>query len=377
MHAPLAPVLRVEWRGLDTLESIIDDWQGLTARALEPNVFYTPEFMLAAAPVFGAGVGATLVWSTTGRLVGLFPAGIERAPTARLVGWTHPFAPLGTPLVDRDDADIVIAEWLDHLTRDDAKPPVLLMPLVPAAGPFASALVAVLERSSRKHATFGTHQRALLAPGSNREHYIERTISTSRRKELRRQRRRLEDMGPVTFVPSHTAADVADALKDFLIIEASGWKGHAGTAAASDPAICRFVETAVAALAADGRARIDRLLLDGRAVAAGITLASGDTAWCWKIAYSEDVGRFSPGVQFMVALTERLIEEPEITRVDSCATADHPMIDHIWRERLELCDRLIALRTPAAPFRALCGIETLRRVAIATAKSVRNRIRGR
>src|SRR5688572_30334874 len=103
MHAPLSPALRVERRGLDTLEEISTEWRDLVSRAIEPNVFYTPEFMLAAAPVFGSGAAATLVWSAAGRLMGLFPAALERAPFARAVGWTHPFAPLGTPLVDRAD----------------------------------------------------------------------------------------------------------------------------------------------------------------------------------------------------------------------------------------------------------------------------------
>jgi CelD/BcsL family acetyltransferase involved in cellulose biosynthesis len=377
MHAPLSPVLRVEWRGLDTLEAVTAEWRGLVARALEPNVFYTPEFMMAAAPVFGAGAGATLIWSEPGRLMGLFPTGIERAPFARAVGWTHPFAPLGTPLVDCDEPEAVIAAWLDHLTRDHGTPRLLLMPLAPTAGPFAAALAAVLKRSARKHAIFGRHQRALLAPGGQRERYIERAVSAGRRKELRRQRRRLTEIAPVTFVPSHGPADVADALKDFLIIEVSGWKGLAGTAAGNDPAICRFMEAAVAALAAEGRARVDRLMFNGHAVAVGITLTSGDAAWCWKIAYSEGVARFSPGVQLMVELTDRLLAEPAIVRVDSCATADHPMIDHIWRERLELCDRLIALRPPTLPFGLHCGVETLRRSAIGVAKAVRDRVRGR
>jgi CelD/BcsL family acetyltransferase involved in cellulose biosynthesis len=377
MHAPLSPALRVEWRGLDALHAIAAEWRSLAARALEPNVFYTPEFMLAAAPVLGTGAGATLVWSAAGRLAGLFPAGIERAPLRRVAGWTHPYAPLGTPLVDRDNGDAVIAAWLDHLARDPAMPALLLMPLVPATGPFAAALDAALERSGRRHAAFGRHQRALLAPGAERQGYIERAMSAGRRKELRRQRRRLEEVAPVSFVLAHDAADVAEALKDFLIIEASGWKGVAGTAAANDLAIRRFVEKAVAALAADGRARIDRLMLGDRAAAACITLTAGDTAWCWKIAYSEAVARFSPGVQLMVEVTERLLAEPSIARADSCAVADHPMIDQIWRERLELCDRLIALRPPAVPFDMLCGIERLRRRVIAAAKTIRSRLRGR
>jgi hypothetical protein len=108
-----------------------------------------------------------------------------------------------------------------------------------------------------------------------------------------------------------------------------------------------------------------------------VMLASGDTAWCWKIAYNEGVSRASPGVQLVLDLTESLLAEPAPARVDSCATADHPMIDHIWRERLSLGDRLIALRPSLVPFGLTRGIETLRREAIKAAKTLRNRIRSR
>ena len=63
MHAPLKPMARVEWRGLSTLQTIVEEWRALAGRALEPNVFYEPAFLSAAAPVFGAGAGAVLVWS--------------------------------------------------------------------------------------------------------------------------------------------------------------------------------------------------------------------------------------------------------------------------------------------------------------------------
>ena len=116
-----------------------------------------------------------------------------------LVGWTHPFAPLGTPLVDRDEPEAVIAAWLDHLSHDPAMPAQLLLPLVPEHGAFAKALDAVLAGESRRHAAFGHHERALLAPGAQREGYLERAMSAGKRKELRRQRRRLEDIAPVTF----------------------------------------------------------------------------------------------------------------------------------------------------------------------------------
>ena len=142
------------------------------------------------------------------------------------------------------------------------------------------------------------------------------------------------------------------------MLEASGWKGLAGTAIVSNPAIKDFVQTAVAGLAAEGHARIDRLFLHGTAIAATMTLASGDTAWCWKIAYNEGLARSSPGVQLVCDLTENLLAQPAPLRVDSCAAAGHPMIDHVWRERLALSDRLIALRPSAMPFALACWIET-------------------
>ncbi len=43
------------------------------------------------------------------------------------------------------------------------------------------------------------------------------------------------------------------------------------------------------------------------------------------------------------------------------------MLDHIWRERLTLCDRLIAVR-PEAPFARGCRLEMLRARRYAAAK---------
>ena len=377
MHAPLRPALRVEWRALTALEPAAEQWRSLAARALEPNVFYDPEFALAAAPVFGAGCGALLVWAKNGALMGLFPARRSTWRDSALpatVGWTHPYAPLGCPLVDREEAEAVIEAWLDHLAHDGSSPGLLLLPMLPEAGAFARKLDAVLLRNGMPHAAFGQHRRALLKPGNSQDD--DAAVSRRRRKELQRQRRRLEEFAPVTFDTVQSPKFVAAALEDFLVLEASGWKGLAQTAAANDPAIRRFVESAVTALAGRGQARVDRMQLGGQAIAAAITLKSGDTGWFWKIAYNEGVARFSPGVQLVYEMTPELAAQSALARVDSCATTGHPMIDHMWHGRLALCDRLIAVRRTALPFSLICRIEALRRAATAAAKSVRDRLRG-
>lgn len=366
----------VEWRRLAQLAPVADAWGELAGRALEPNVFYEPGFALAAAPVFGRDAGAVLVWSGTRprKLVGLFPARIEtrryglKLPV--LVGWTHPYAPLGVPLVEREAAEPVIGAFLAHLAAEPALPGLLLLPFLPENGRFAAALDAILRRAQIPAADFNRHRRALLAADGDRSLYVEHALAARKHKELRRAGRRLAEMGAVLLTSAVQPAAVAAALEDFFALEARGWKGRVGTAAADDDDLRRFVRAAVDALAAQGKVAVNRLLLDGRAIAAAVILRSGDGAWFWKIAYDESFARFSPGVMLTVALTEQLAEDLTIAQSNSCATADHPMIDHVWRERLPLCDRLIAA-TPQAPFSRARRLQTLRSTAIAGGKRFR------
>lgn len=372
----------VEWRELPELDAIADDWRELAARALSPNVFYEPAFALAAAPVFGSGVGAVLVWSGTSprRLLGFFPARIEKRrygiPLPVLVGWTHPYAPLGVPLVEPEAAEPVIAAWLAYLAGNADLPGLLLLPFVPEDGPFGTVLAPILQRARMPAAPFNRHRRALLAPDSaERARYIEGSLSGRRLKELRRLGRRLGEFGALLFTATAEPDVVDAALDDFLMVEASGWKGAAGTAVLADAAVCDFIRTALHGLAREGKVAINRILIDGGAIAAAITLRSGDAAWFWKIAYDERFARFSPGVLLTLALTENLLDDAQVAHADSCATADHPMIDPIWRERLRLCDLMVAVR-PQAPFWAAQRLESLRNAAIAAAKQLRDKLRG-
>jgi CelD/BcsL family acetyltransferase involved in cellulose biosynthesis len=380
VHGTIESAYEVEVRPLAELASIEPEWRTLAARALMPNVFYEPQFALAAAPVFGHDVDASLVWSRgrTARLVGLFPARIERhrygLPWPIAVGWINPYAPLGVPLVDREAAEPVIGAWLDHFASH--RPRSMLLPMFPQQGALAAAFDAALVRRHGESIAFAPHARALLAPAGERGSYLERALPHKKLKELGRQLRRLADDDAVAWDIAREGAAVETALNDFLTLEAAGWKGHAGTAAAHDPAIRAFLEAAVGALARDGQAAIVRLMLAGQAIAALIVLRSGDTAWCWKIAYDERHARSSPGVQLMLHATKALLADPGLAQVDSCAAPDHPMIDHIWRERLALADRLVR-PGPAgrAAFSVTRTLETMRRGAIAAAKRGRGLLR--
>jgi CelD/BcsL family acetyltransferase involved in cellulose biosynthesis len=372
--------LAVEWRSLSELTSIADEWRELADRALEPNVFYAPAFAVAAAEVFGRDAGAVLVWSGTSprKLLGLFPARIEprryglKLPV--LLGWTHPYAPLGTPLVDREAAEPVIGAWLAHLADNPDLPGLVLLPFLPTDGLFAAALDGIVRRAQMPAEDFNCHQRAQLVPDADRLSFVERSVGRHKLKELRRCVRRLGDIGALLFITATEPDEVAAAAADFFALEARGWKGRAGTAAALHDDVHRFMTAAIADLAAEGKVAVNRIFIDGRAIAVTITLRSGDTAWFWKIVYDEDFAKYSPGVVLTLAVSEDLIEDTSLVRTDSCATANHPMIDHLWRERLALGDRLIAVR-PRAPFASVRRLEMLRNAAIAAAKSMRSQMR--
>jgi CelD/BcsL family acetyltransferase involved in cellulose biosynthesis len=375
-----ASSLTVEWRRLGELHSIAVEWRDLAGRALEPNAFYEPAFALATAPVFAPDAGAVLVWSGKAprRLLGFFPARIERRRYGLnlpvLVGLTHAYGPLGVPLLEREAAEPAVAAWLAHLAADRTLPGLALLPFLPEDGAFASVLAGILRRAQMLSADFNRRQRALLLPSGERSRYVEHSLGQHQHKELRRHWRRLSETGAVLFTTATQPAAVAAAIEDFFMIEASGWKGRLGTAVVRNRDVHRVIHAAVEGLAMEGKASVERILLDGRAIAAAIVLRSGRCAWFWKIAYDETYARFSPGVMLSVVLTDDLLEDADVVRADSCATTNHPMIDHLWRERLPLCDRLIAVR-PQAPFTLARRLEGLRAAGFSGARSVRDFLR--
>ena len=381
MLAPRELALSTEWRPLAGLAGIADDWRALARRSAEPNVFYEPAFALAAAPALGPDAGAVVVRAAEPRrLVGLFPCRIERRRYGMrlplLAGWTHPYGPLGTPLVDPDALHPAVAAFLDHVADNRALPKLLLMPYQAEDGPVAAALVDAIARRGGRSARFGGHERALLAPPDARAGYLDATLGRKKRKELGRQRRRLDEAGGLAFSLASTPADVTGAMADFFALEAAGWKGAAGTAAAQSAAVRQFMESAVAGLAAHSQARVARLLLGGRAIAAGVLLASGRGAWFWKIAHDERAARASPGVQLTLDLTDAILRDSEHAWCDSCATEGHAMIDSLWRERRPMADFLCAL-APGLDFTLACRLEALRRGGLATGRLVRALVTGR
>ena len=374
---PARARLSAEWLQLEVLHArAAKEWAELAERALEPNVFLEPGFAIAAARHLEAdSVGAIAVWSG-GRLVGLLPGRVEGVrsgrPISTFVAWVHPFALLSTPLVDRSAPADVIRTMLKALKRVPGAPRLALFPLLAEAGPVAQAIGAALARKRRGATRFMPYARAALFPAGEGG---TAALSAKRLAELRRQQRRLAEAGTVERVTAKSLKEVEPALAAYFDLEAAGWKGRAGSAAKTDGDSAKFFREAVLALAAERKAQIDLLRLDGRAIAASITLFSGDRAWGWKTAYDETFARFSPGMQLMFDLSQKLGEDGQLSLVDSCAAPGGGIVDHMWPGRIAMADWLVPLEDGVS-FNIGVAAERARRAAIASAKKLRDLVRG-
>ncbi len=367
--------LSIEWKPLTRLDAAdrgrIHD---LSTRALQPNIFYEPEYLLAARNLSLAEGAGVLLVGAEGRLIGALAGRVEGLaygrPVPTFVAWELPYAPLSVPLVDREMADAAVDAFLNELPRLSGNPRVTLFRLMDREGPFVRVLADRLYSRMKRPHTLDPHRRAALIPA---EADPLKDVSQKRLKELRRQRARLSENGALAH-ETVTGKGIEVAVEAYLKLEAAGWKGRIG-AAASVSGAGHFLAEAVIGLAREGKARIDFMKLDGKPIAATILLFSGNRAWFWKTAYDENYARFSPGVLLALELTETLGRDRSIALVDSCAVAGHPMIDHLWRGRIEVADWIVPLADASSATLALAAVK-FRRAALKPIKSLRDKLRG-
>jgi len=169
-------------------------------------------------------------------------------------------------------------------------------------------------------------------------------LSAKKLKELRRQRNRLAEHGDVRFTIARSTDEVARAVEVFLALEASGWKGERGTALRQNHGDLGFIRNATRGLAETGQCEIVTMHAGDTPVAAALVLRHLDRAFYFKLGIDEAFSKFSPGVQLTLDLTRHLCTDAVIATADSTASADHPMINPIWRGRLKIGDVMIPLR---------------------------------
>ena len=311
------------------------EWDLLAAQASEPNPFGERWYLQAALDTLGSD-NIRIAVIRGDALIGISPLIAQRhyagLPVPHTQNWLNHNAFLGTPLVRKGAEQRFWEALLGHL--DSAPKSGLFLHLAGMAinGPVAAALEAQCSADKRRLALVHREERALLESGLSPKAYWEANVRGKKRKELRRQHKRLAEEGTLTFARTDGSLDLDLWIADFFALERAGWKGANGSALDCADGTRALFSNALHGAAAAGKLELLAHYLDGRPIAMLANFLTPPGAFSFKTAFDEDYSRYSPGVLLQIE-NLALLERDGINWCDSCAAQDHPMIDSLWSGR--------------------------------------------
>lgn len=309
------------------------EWDDLAAHASEPNAFMERWFVSAGAAHLAPAQGRVLAVRDAGLLIGLLPLATEprygRLPIVHVENWLHYHCFLGGPLLRRGHEAGAWTAILEALDTDPQSRGLLHLTGIVENGPVHRAL---LEAAKRPCDTVHRIERAMLESTLSPTAYYEATVRKKKRKEIKRLQSRLAELGTVTTTRLADRDDLPAWIDTYLALEQSGWKGRAGSALASEPHTAAFFRDALTGAFDAGKLELLRLDLDGKPLAMLVNFLTAPGSFSFKTAFDEEYSRYSPGVLIQLE-NLAILDNPAIAWMDSCASADHPMIDSLWGER--------------------------------------------
>lgn len=348
---------------LSGLVNYLPDWEELAERAIEPNVFYEPWFLVPAIKAFADGreLQFVLVFASDPNrpagprlLCGLFP--LERKsrclglPIPTLALWKHIHCFLCTPLLRASHASETLATFFHYLESDDAGCSLAQFKFIPGEGPLNQLLTdRFYERASPVFVS-ECYTRAVILPASDASSYLSSAIAGRHRKELRRKENGLAELGKLEYRALDSHADPEVWIQSFLELEASGWKGKEGSALAAKESERSFFQIVAREAFRRGRLMMLAIYLDGQAIAQKCNFLAKDGAFAFKIAYNEEYAQFSPGMLLEIENIRRVHATESIHWMDSCAAPGHFMINRLWTERRTVQTIVVPARKGFAEF---------------------------
>lgn len=328
-------------RVVDLSPAQVADWRDLAARAVDPNPFFEPQWVVSAARHLGVRIDLLAVMAG-GDMVACMPLlGHERLGSALTIRtWAVPSV-LGTPLLDPSYAHVALAAAVELLRRGQYPQKVLSVSWLPAQGVAATAM----QESVKELTPTWFRPSELTRPCLRRRpdgNYLENWADGKSGYNLRRTRRLLErSVGQVPKVIDR--AGDASVVARFLAMEAAGWKGGDGTAMAAIPGRAKYFQEMCAQFSADGRLRMLCYEAGGTTLAMKCDIAAGPGVFCVKRTYNEQFARYSPGVHLDIE-GARVFHESGAAWMDSCTNvkANDPLV-RLWPERLTFTNLFVPL----------------------------------
>jgi hypothetical protein len=147
------------------------------------------------------------------------------------------------------------------------------------------------------------------------------------RRNLKSARKKLEKLGRVSVeIRQPTASE--HFLRNYMDLDASGWKGRNGTAIRDNPAVVAFYENLISNLSTEGRWEWQILRIGKRVIAAGMGVRCGKSLILPKYAFDEDFAFCSPGNLLTEEVFKDAFKRVGINEVNHMSFSDS---DRSWR----------------------------------------------
>ncbi|QJW35982.1 GNAT family N-acetyltransferase [Cellulosimicrobium protaetiae] len=329
-------------------------WRGLAARAVEPNPFLDPAFLLTAARWFPATAGIRLVVvEDVDRMLALLPLSVEPRfqglplPYATTAG---PFlsrrAPLCAPLVDDGSPVDALTALLRYLSeRGTGLPGLVELTLLPGTGALHGAILEAARETRTPLLERYRFERASMRPVPEGSSWRD-GLSTSRRKKLGRLARNVERELGAPLVAEDRGPDPR-ALEEFLDLEAAGWKGtteRGGALRVTPNGVEWFTEVADG-FRERGLLRIFTLSVGEETLFMSVSLVCGRGVFALMDTYDERFARLSPGVVGRAAEVDHFLADPAGVDVfDQCMHPKHVESSALYPQRRAFVGLLLAPR---------------------------------
>lgn len=149
------------------------------------------------------------------------------------------------------------------------------------------------------------------------------------RRNLARHERHLQEHGDLRYSSSNSLDSdaTAEALQNFLDLEAAGWKGQSGTAIKADPMLMNFYLGLQELNTDELMFEVHQLHQATRCIAVKIAVRCGSTRYLLKIAHDEACGAHSPGS----LLLWRVLQDCVDTDVDTLSLVSSPDWATRWK----------------------------------------------
>jgi CelD/BcsL family acetyltransferase involved in cellulose biosynthesis len=310
------------------LRALVPDWEALAADAAEPNPFYEHWMLLPALEAYGAEQFRCIAVWDNGKLGALFPMrlvrGWRRMPLTALCSWRHRNMLICTPLIRAKSATRCITALLQS-----GLAPLVEFDWISAGGPFFGAMAEAARDGRWPWMITDAYSRALLV----RDRDPRECFNSNMKNNLRRWQARLGAAGTLVPVRLTRDADLEAWTQEFMRLEASGWKGRAGTALACRDTDRRFVAAVFGEAFRLGRLQITGLDLGGKPLARHIMLTAGEGAFSFKLAYDEAHAKCSPGILAEVDNVRQFMDTPGLRWLDSNTARQSTGYARVWKDR--------------------------------------------